>query len=168
MRCRTPIPRSVSAESLKTLLASWARTPGSALRLIGRPLSLQPIREDPIRLSRISAPPPSPVRTGDALRCASACTSLLSGTARGNERVTRTREGMPSRTDDRRRPCGSVGPGRLSLDKCWVQSELCASVTETKPEDRETTEPSLRTHGSRSDRAHERRVAIDKRGPDKC
>ena len=35
-------------------------------RLIGHPLSLQPIRESLARLSRISAPPPSPVRTGGA------------------------------------------------------------------------------------------------------
>ena len=32
--------------------------------LIGHPLSLQPIRESPNRLSRIPAPPPSPELTG--------------------------------------------------------------------------------------------------------
>ena len=32
--------------------------------LIGPPLSLQPIRESPNRLSRIPAPPPSPELTG--------------------------------------------------------------------------------------------------------
>jgi hypothetical protein len=46
------------------LVASWARTPGSEPRLIGHPLSLQPIRESLVRLLRISAPPPSPARTG--------------------------------------------------------------------------------------------------------
>ena len=49
-------------------VASWVRTPGSALRLIGHPLSLQPIREGLVGLSRISAPPPSPTRTGDESR----------------------------------------------------------------------------------------------------
>ncbi len=45
-------------------VASWARTPGSAKPLIGHPLSLQPIREGPGGLFRISAPPPSPELTG--------------------------------------------------------------------------------------------------------
>ncbi len=45
-------------------VASWAQTPGSAKPLIGHPLSLQPIRESPEVLSRISAPPPSPMLTG--------------------------------------------------------------------------------------------------------
>jgi hypothetical protein len=35
--------------------------------LIGHPLSLQPIREGLARLSRISAPPPSPEITGGGL-----------------------------------------------------------------------------------------------------
>jgi hypothetical protein len=45
-------------------VASWARTPGSAKPLIGHPLSLHPMREGLARLSRFSAPPPSPETTG--------------------------------------------------------------------------------------------------------
>jgi len=37
----------LAATAVKTLVASWARTPGSVLRLIGHPLSLPLICESP-------------------------------------------------------------------------------------------------------------------------
>ena len=56
--------QDLSIGPFEDAVASWARTPGSAKPLIGHPLSLQPLRESPEVLSRISAPPPSPMLTG--------------------------------------------------------------------------------------------------------
>ena len=60
-------------------VASWARTPGSALRLIGHPLSLQAICESQSALPDL-CPSSEPDTNGRRADAASACTSLLSGT----------------------------------------------------------------------------------------
>src|SRR3972149_1640722 len=75
---------------------------------------------------------------------------------------------MPVRTDARTRRLrfDRTGGGASISVGCRVNS---APVPRKRSQGTERPRSSCSTvHGSRSDRAHERRIAIDKRGPDKC